>query len=173
MKLHRNAALSLKKRESPATEPLGPGDCLGREPERRGAVHSSWRPSAVALRNPVGGQQVGVCQRRRQLEAGVVAQLHEQRDVVCERKVRRSGREDRLQSFLDRLLRVEADDRVRNGGDVKERLGRSEIIPREVDQDAQRLRIENWMASLRAKAGLKPDWTPPGENKEEAANTGG
>ncbi len=40
-------------------------------------------------------------------------------------------------------------------------------------QQADRDLVDHWMGWLRQQAGLKPDWVPPDEAKNESSNKGG
>jgi hypothetical protein len=90
----------------------------------------SRRISARAIRR----QEVRVSQRQRHDDPGVLAQRHQEADIMRERIGRTPLGVYGLQRLLDGLLSVKPNDRVRHGCDVKQGSRRDLIIMREAEE---------------------------------------
>lgn len=72
-------------------------------------------------------------------EPGTLAEFSQQGEVVRERKVHVFKRQHCLQGLLDRLLGMEAHDRVRDCADWQERASRLRIVAGETEQLARKV----------------------------------
>jgi nitrogen regulatory protein PII len=91
---------------------------------------------AIAKRSGIRRQAIRIGEVRGRFESGVLTELHENTNVMRERKFQIATREDSLERLLDCLLRVESNRRIRDSLVFVQGVCGGEVLTREGQQIA-------------------------------------